>query len=213
MKALENKAKKYDKGIKILTLGRLPDIKKNIANNLIRKNETLLDIGMGTGSFAILCAKNGVKVTGVDSSIKMLNVAREKIDAEELSDVINIIKASVIELDEQFSGNSFDKVTAILVFSELYQTEQDFCLAQIHRILKEKGEFILVDEVKPKNLMKKIIYYFVRTPFILITYLKSQLTTKYLNNIEQKLMDHDFLIVEEKCYLFDTLKLIRSRKK
>jgi ubiquinone/menaquinone biosynthesis C-methylase UbiE len=212
MKALEKKAEKYDKGIKILTLGLLPKIKKYIAENLINTNETLLDIGMGTGTFAILCAKNGAKVTGIDNSSKMLGIARKNLESEGLNNVIQIIETSVIELDTLFSDNSYDMVTAILTFSELYQAEQDLCLAQIHRILKERGEFVLVDEVRPKSLLKRIIYYFVRIPLVLITYLKSQLTTKYLKNIEEQLKKHNFAIIEEKTYLLDSLKLIRSKK-
>jgi len=70
MKALEKKAEKYDKGINYLTLGRLPKIKMYISDNLMHKNENVLDIGMGTGTFAILCAKKGANVTGIDYSEK-----------------------------------------------------------------------------------------------------------------------------------------------
>ena len=68
MKSLENKAEKYDKGIRVLTLGKLPKIKKYISENYVEKDDTLLDIGMGTGTFTILCAKKGAKVTGIDYS-------------------------------------------------------------------------------------------------------------------------------------------------
>jgi ubiquinone/menaquinone biosynthesis C-methylase UbiE len=212
MKALEQKAEKYDKGIKILTLGRLPEIKKHIANNYVNNDETLLDIGMGTGSFAVLCAKNGVKVTGIDISEKMINVAKKNIISKSMNALIQIIKMPVIELDEKFSNNSFDKITAILLLSELYYNEQEYCLDQIYRILKEKGEFILVDEVKPIELLKRIPYYLIRIPLVIITYLKSLQTTKYLKNIEKRLENHNFSIIEQKSYLLDSLKLIRSQK-
>lgn len=213
MKALEKKSEKYDKGIKNLTLGRLPNIKKYISDNLVNKDDTLLDIGMGTGTFAILCAKKGVKVTGIDYSEKMLEVAKKKIESEGLTESIQIIKMPVIELDEQFPDNSFDKITAILSFSEFYQDEQDFCLKQINRILKDDGEFILVDEVKPKKVWKKIVYFFIRIPLVIITYFKSQLTTKSLKNIEERLESYKFSLIEEKYYLLDTLKLFRLKKK
>ncbi|MFX1303813.1 MAG: corrinoid protein-associated methyltransferase CpaM [Promethearchaeota archaeon] len=212
MKALEKKAEKYDKGIEILTLGRLSKIKNHIANNLVEKDETILDIGMGTGTFAILCAKKGVRVTGIDYSEKMLEVANKNIKQEELTDNIQIIRMPVIELEEQFSDKSFDKIIAILSFSEFYQNEQDYCLEQINRILKDDGEFILVDEVKPQKIWKKLIYFFVRIPLVIITYFKSQLTTKYLKNIEKRLEDHNFSLIEEKYYLLDTLKLFRLKK-
>ena len=212
MKALEKKAEKYDKGIKYLTLGRLPKIKKYISDTFINKDDTILDIGMGTGTFAILCAKKGAKVTGIDFSVKMLEVAKKNIEKEKLTERIQIIKMPVIELDERFSDLSFDIVIAILSFSEFYNDEQDFCLKQINRILKDDGEFVLVDEVKPEKLWKKLAYFFVRIPLVIITYFKAQITTKPLKNIEEKLRAHNFSLIEEKYYLLDTLKLFRLKK-
>ncbi len=212
MKALEKKAEKYDNGIRYLTLGRLPKIKKYISNNFIDKGDNVLDIGMGTGTFAILCAKKGAIVTGIDFSEKMLEVAKKNIQMEGLENSIRIIKMPVIELDEKFSGRSFDKITAILSFSEFYKDEQVFCLKQISRILKDSGEFILVDEVRPDKLWKKIAYLFIRIPLAIITYLKAQITTKPLENIEEKFGLYNFSLIEEKYYLLDTLKLFRLKK-
>ena len=212
MKALEKRAEKYDKGISYLTLGRLAKIKKYISDNLVHKNEEILDIGMGTGTFTILCAEKGAIVTGIDYSEKMLEVAKENIKLNGNTARIQIIKMPVIELDKQFSDKSFDKITAILVFSELYRAEQDFCLNQIFRILKDDGEFILVDEVKPKKIWKKIVYFFIRVPLVIITYFKSQLTTQSLKNVKERLESHNFFVIEEKCYLLDSLKLFRLKK-
>lgn len=212
MKALEKKAEKYDKGMKFLTLGQLPKIKKYITDNFVLKNEKILDIGMGTGTFSILCAKKGAIVTGIDYSEKMLEVAKENIKQNDLTESIQIVKMPVIELDKQFSDKSFDKITAILVLSELYQAEQDFCLDQINRILKDNGEFILVDEIKPKKIWKKFVYFFIRVPLVIITYFKSQLTTKSLKNIELRFESHNFILIEESSFLLDSLKLLRLKK-
>lgn len=212
MKSLEKKAEKYDKGIKILTLGRLPKIKQYIVDNYLKKDQILLDVGMGTGTFAILCAKKGLNVVGIDFSEKMLDIARKNIEKEDLTETIEIVKMSVIELDEKFADNSFDKVTAILVFSELYFKEQEFCLNQIFRILKENGEFILIDEVKPKIFWRKVLYFIIRIPLALITFIKAHVSTKSLEDIEKRLQNHSFIIIEEKLYLLDSLKIIRSKK-
>lgn len=212
MKSLESKAEKYDKGIKSLTLGRLPKIKQEIVENYLNEGENLLDIGMGTGTLAIIAAKKGVKVTGIDYSEKMLDVARKNLKNENLSESVKIIKMPVIDLDEAFPNNSFDKVTATLSFSELYQKEQEFCLNQIYRILKENGEFIIVDEVKPKKFWKKVVYFFVRMPISLLNFIKAHISTSPLTHFEQKLKKHNFMILEEKLYLLDTLKLIQSKK-
>jgi len=212
MKSLERKAEKYDKGIKLLTLGRLPKIKQYIVDNYLNKEEKLLDIGMGTGTFAILCAKKGINVTGIDNSEKMLEVAGKNIKSEGLNNTIKIFKMPIVELDENFKDNSFDKITAILLFSELYLQEQEYCLDQIYRILKVDGEFIIVDEVKPKKFWKKVIFFLIRIPLASIAFLKSHLSTTALKNFENMLKKHNFLAMEEKLYLLDTLKLIRSKK-
>ncbi|MFX1410470.1 MAG: corrinoid protein-associated methyltransferase CpaM [Promethearchaeota archaeon] len=212
MKSLEKKAEKYDKGIKILTLGRLPKIKEFIVENYLTKEETLLDIGMGTGTFAILCAKKGVNVVGIDFSEQMLEIAKKNREIKDLNDFIEIIRMPVIELEHRFPDNSFDKITTILLLSELYFKEQEFCLSQIFRILKENGEFILVDEVKPKKLWKKMIYSLIRIPLVLTTFIKSHLTTKPIKNLEERLIQHNFIIIEKKLYLLDSLKLIRLKK-
>lgn len=212
MKALERKAEKYDKGIKFLTLGKLPKIKEYIVDNYLNQKDTLLDIGMGTGTFAILAAKKGVTVIGIDKSEKMLEIARNNLISEKLDREIEIIRMPIVDIDEKFTAQSIDKVTAILSFSELYTKEQEFCLNQIFRILQNEGEFILVDEVKPKKLIKRIIIFFIRIPLVLITFLKSYLTTKPLKSIELRLRNHHFEIIEEKSYLLDSLKLFRLRK-
>ena len=212
MKSLEHKAEKYDKGIKLITLGKLPKIKQFIVDNYLHEGEKILDIGMGTGTFAILAAQKGVRVTGIDISEKMLEVAKNKITQENLSEQIEIIKMPVIDMDEKFKNKSFDKVVATLSFSEFYQKEQEFCLTQINRVLKNNGEFVILDEVKPKNIWKKILYFFVRIPIAFINFLKAHVSTSSLKNFDEKLETHNFLILEEHLYLLDTLKLVRAKK-
>ena len=212
MKSLEKKAEKYDRGIRILTFGKLPKIKKEIAENYIQLNDKLLDIGMGTGTFTILCAQKGAQVTGIDFSEKMLKVAQENINNAGVNEKIQIIKMPIVNLDKQFLEKSFDTITAILCFSELYSKEQDYALDQIFRILKDDGQFILVDEVKPKNFSKKILYFIIRIPIAFINFLKAHISTKRLKNLEEKLVGHKFTIIEQKLYLYDSLILMRLKK-
>ena len=212
MKSLEKKAEKYDRGIRILTFGKLPKIKQEIAENYVQLNDTLLDIGMGTGTFTILCAKRGAKVTGIDFSEKMLKVAQENIKNEGVNENIQIIKMPIINLDKEFMDNSFDTITAILCFSELYSKEQDFALDQIFRMLKDDGQLILVDEVKPKKFGKKLLYFFIKIPLVFINFLKAHISTNPLKSLEEKFEVHKFVIIEQKLYLLDSLILIRLKK-
>ena len=79
--------------------------------------------------------------------------------------------------------------------------------------MKDHGEFILVDEVKPKRIWKKILYFIIRIPIAFINFLKAHISTKPLKNFEERLEEHNFQVVEEKLYLLDTLKLMRIKKK
>jgi cyclopropane fatty-acyl-phospholipid synthase-like methyltransferase len=212
MKALEHKAEKYDAGMQTLTRGRLASIKKYVAENIIQSGDRLLDIGVGTGTFAIAAANNGAIVTGIDNSEKMLAVARSNLAAEKLSESVTLIHMPIIELDKQLVDHSFDKITAMLVFSELYHQEQEYCLDQIARLLEEEGEFILVDEVRPQNLLKRLAFYIIRIPLAIATYFKAQLTTRPLFHMVDMVKKHSFSIVEERFYLLDTLQLLRLRK-
>ena len=60
--------------------------------------------------------------------------------------------------------------------------------------------------------MKRVLYNVIRIPLVLITFLKTHITTKALKNLEKRLEKHKFQIIEEKLYLLDTLKLIRVKK-
>lgn len=134
------------------------------------------------------------------------------LEKEGFHNVLNVIKMPVVDLDKIFPNNSFDKITAILSFSEFYLKEQDYVLDQIYRILKDTGEFILVDEVKPKKKSKRILYFMIRIPIAFINFIQTHISTKPLKNFEDRLKAHKFQIIEEKLYLLDTLKLMRIRK-
>jgi len=168
---------------------------------------------MGTGSFAIACAEKGYHVFGIDQSEKMLEVGKKKISKLDLSSLITIFEMPIIDLDKKFPNDSFDKVTAILVLSELYEKEMEFCIRQVHRILKLDGEFIILDEVKPKKMWKRIIYALIRIPLLIVTFFSTHLTTHPLKEIIDLLKKNNFLIIEEKEFLLDSLKLIRAKKK
>jgi len=70
----------------------------------------------------------------------------------------------------------------------------------------------LIDEVKPKIFWRKVLYFIIRIPLALITFIKTHVSTKSLEDIEKRLQNHSFIIIEEKLYLLDSLKIIRSKK-
>ena len=72
------------------------------------KNRRILDCGCGTGEFSCWYAAQGSRVTAVDLSDPSLEHAREYADQYGLSDRVEFVKMSVLDLD--FPDDTFDLV-------------------------------------------------------------------------------------------------------
>ncbi|MCK5304561.1 MAG: methyltransferase domain-containing protein, partial [Candidatus Heimdallarchaeota archaeon] len=65
MNVLESSPHRYDRGIKILTLGKIDEIYDRLIAN-INKGDRVLDIGCGTGLLSIRAINKGASVVGID---------------------------------------------------------------------------------------------------------------------------------------------------
>ena len=212
MKLLESAPARYDRGMQLLTWKNHLKLLQEIVSRYIAEHDRILEIGVGTATLAILCAKKGAQVTGFDISLKMLEVARQKVVEAQLMDRIDLQEMSVVEMDTHVPDQSYDKIVATLVFSELSKDEQQFALIQCYRILKPGGKLIIGDEVKPASQLKKVAPYLLRIPLTLITYLVAQVTTTPLKSIDKKLVEVGFKIESVSKYFLDSLKLIVATK-
>jgi SAM-dependent methyltransferase len=67
-----------------------------------------LDAGCGTGKLAVLMAERGWTVTGVDSVLKPLAVARARARTAGAEDRVRFLKADVTRLDAALPAQKFD---------------------------------------------------------------------------------------------------------
>ncbi|MFD1319059.1 class I SAM-dependent methyltransferase [Loigolactobacillus zhaoyuanensis] len=97
--------------------------------------KTVLDLGCGYGWHCIYAAEHGAKaVTGVDLSAQMLQVARQKTTAAN----VTYQQADIAQVD--FPENTFDVVLSSLAFHYLESFTE---IAQaVHHYLKPNGKFI-----------------------------------------------------------------------
>ena len=100
----------------------------------------VLDIGGGTGLWALKLAKSGYEVTVADLSHKMLEVGRRKAECLGFGSKIDFIKADICNLS-QFQPDSFNLVIA--------QGDPLSCCAdarqairEVYRVLRVKGFFV-----------------------------------------------------------------------
>lgn len=123
---------------------------------------TVLDIATGTGDFAILAAKmlKPDKLVGVDISEGMMEIGRQKVEHEGLSDIISFKKEDCLKLS--FNDCTFDAVTAafgIRNFADLDQGLREMC-----RVLRTGGHLSIVELTSPRSFpMKQLFYIYSHT--------------------------------------------------
>ena len=185
MKILESTPSRYDRGISILTLGKIDESYDRLIAQ-VQKGERVLDIGCGTGRLSLKAALKGATVKGIDVNAQMLEIAEKRVAEANLSQIVELSEMGVAELGNEESS-SYDVVMSGLCFSELTENEIKYALNEIKRILKSDGLLLIADEVKPKSITKRFLYGFIRIPLVVITYLITQTTTHAVQGLEVKI--------------------------
>jgi demethylmenaquinone methyltransferase/2-methoxy-6-polyprenyl-1,4-benzoquinol methylase len=206
MKVLEGAPERYDRGMRLLTAGRLERVHGDMAARLA-PGDRVLDIGCGTGALASLLAGKGCRVTGIDVSPAMLAQARRRLQAAGLADKVSLREMGAVDLDTAFEAGSYDAIVSSLVFSELSDDEIAYTLAQCRRILRPGGCLMIADEVLPESAMGRLGAFLLRLPFVLAAFLLSQNTTRQVEQLEERVMGAGFSVTDTRRYLAGTMRL------
>ena len=99
----------------------------------------VVEIGTGWGGFAIYAAKNyGCKVTTTTISQQQYNLAKERVEAEDLSDQVTLLLDDYRDLNQHYAG-TFDKLVSIEMIEavgwKFYPTFFEHCA----QLLKPNG--------------------------------------------------------------------------
>lgn len=210
MKILESSSSRYDKGINFISLGSMKKVYDKILP-YCNQDSNILDLGCGTGALTIRAGSKGSTVKGIDINAEMLNICRERVNLAKLNDKITLLEKGVAEItDEQ--ANSFDIVMSGLCFSELSNDEIIFTLKECFRILKPKGTLIIIDEVVPKNIFKRILHLLIRIPVVIITYILTQTTTKAVKKLPEKIESANFKVTSTEYAFLGSLLMVVAEK-
>jgi demethylmenaquinone methyltransferase/2-methoxy-6-polyprenyl-1,4-benzoquinol methylase len=211
MKVLESAPQRYERGMRILTLGRLERVHRDIAA-WMEAGDRVLDLGCGTGALAVMIARKGVHVTGVDISAAMLGQAAERIREEVLQEQVTLREMGAVDLDTVFADGCFDAVTSTLVFSELSDDEIDYTLAECRRVLRAGGRLLIADEVLPDSALCRVATALFRLPFAVLAYLLTQNTTRRVAALAPRIEGAGYRMLESRKYLAGTLRLYVGEK-
>jgi len=191
--------------MRLLTLGRIDVIKREIASVWVEPGHEVLEIGCGAGTLAALMTGRGARVTGIDVSNPMLALAQQTAPDAEL------FHMTATEIEKLGEGR-FDRIVSTLAFSELSEDEINYVLRAAAVLLKPGGMLVVADEVRPGDIGQRIASAFVRWPLAAITFLLTQNTTHALKDFDGKLRQAGFRVAAQQRYLLGTLILFVAEK-
>jgi demethylmenaquinone methyltransferase/2-methoxy-6-polyprenyl-1,4-benzoquinol methylase len=148
----------YDGLNRVISFGIDIKWRKKVLQLVSDKNpKTVLDIATGTGDLAILMTKtNAERIVGLDISAGMLDVGRKKIESQKLSDKIEMILADSENMP--FENDTFDAITVAFGVRNFETLEKG--LAEILRVLKPNGIFVILETSVPEKTPYKQGYTF-----------------------------------------------------
>lgn len=127
-------AEKYDLWFET-TLGKyVADREKKLVLELARpvKGEKMLDVGIGTGFFALEFMKRGIEIIGIDVSTKMLAIAAGK-------GFKNIAPGDAVDL--HFPNETFDLVVSITALEFIKEPRR--AVSEMMRVCKRGGRVVV----------------------------------------------------------------------
>jgi ubiquinone/menaquinone biosynthesis C-methylase UbiE len=101
------------------------------------KGQRALDLACGEGYNTRMVARNGAKVTGVDFSMKLVELARIEETRKKLG--IDYRVSDVADLSE-FPSNHFDVVTCFMALMDI--KNYGGTVSEVSRVLKNMGRFV-----------------------------------------------------------------------
>jgi ubiquinone biosynthesis O-methyltransferase len=167
MALFDGEASAYDTWFSV-KLGKYADeIETKLLFDLLQPQSgmKILDVGCGTGNISIKLARMGCKVTGIDVSAKMLEMAKTKTALESLD--IEYFMQDIYETDYQ---NDFDAICSNTAFEFLPDKEK--AIEKMLQAVKQGGKIVIgtinknsdwydyyAEEIKKENSFFSIFKY------------------------------------------------------
>lgn len=161
MRWLESAPRRYDSGMRIVTLGRVDALHRELVEAVAPVPGTaVLEIGCGTGSVTLPLVERGANVTALDQNPEMLALAVARLGergaTQPSQGSVTWLERSAAEIDA-LPEAGFDAVVASLSLSEMSSSERSFVLRAARARLRPGGLLAVADEVTPKGVARALL--------------------------------------------------------
>lgn len=178
------------RGLPPWDIGRPQPAFEALVNDGEIKPGKALDVGCGTGENAMLLAKSGCTVTGIDLTEDAITKARAK--AKERKITVDFIIGNVLELNRFFVENTFDIVIDSGLFHVMTDEERPVFARQINRVLKPCGNYFMMcfsdkesGTIGPRRVSKDEIKE-TFSPFFRLNYIRDTAFTTRIGDLSKK---------------------------
>ncbi len=212
MRLLESAPARYDAGMRMLTLGKVGQIREAVAAAAaLSPGARVLEIGCGTGAVTEALVARGARVTAIDQNPEMLERARALL-ANAPQEAVSFIERTASEIDA-FPERSFDAVVASLSLSEMSRQERGFVLKCAYRALRPDGVIVIADEVRPRSLAKRILQGIVRGPQAALAWIVVGTVSRPIPDPAAELVAAGFVLRSETRWLLESLAVVIAERR
>ena len=197
-------SKKYDLMNDVMSFGAHRMWKKRLVEMMnIQINDTIIDVGSGTGDLVKLILKenNYISIYSVDLNIDMMNEGKKKFNNKQLKK-IQFINANAEKLP--FENNFFDKYVISFCLRNITNVEK--AIQEAFRILKPGGIFYCLEFSMPTSRIINVLYSKYKNK--IIPYMGERIANnknayKYLEESISQFLHQDILLNKIKNVGFD----------
>lgn len=219
----DNISGNYDGLNRVISLGIDVKWREKVVEIVGKNNpKQILDIATGTGDLALMMAAlKPDRIVGLDISVGMLEVGKQKIAKANLTDKIEMIVGDSEEMP--FDDNTFDAITVSFGVRNFANLNKG--IAEIARVLKPTGVLVILETSNPTKFPFKQGYKLYTSLFLPVVgklFSKDKVAYSYLsesansfpfgvafNNILQK---NGFTSTEHKPVTFGVATIYTARK-
>lgn len=192
----------YDLFVWVVSLGKERAYReKTLDLAKLKPGESVLDIGCGTGTLAIV-AKHRVspagRVYGVDASTEMLARASKK---AKKAGVEVMFKNGIVE-GLPFPDGHFDVVFSTVMLHHLGRQARQECAREVRRVLKPGGRVLVVDFARPAEGKRGLLDHFHHRGYLSLADLVALLSETGLNIVDSGAVgigDLQFVLAAAPC--------------
>lgn len=143
-------ARRYDLLNRVMSLGMDQGWRRKLVRALqIDEAANVLDVATGTADVALAIAEAypRARVTGLDPSVQMLDIGRDKVDAATLSDRVELVEGDAQSLP--FDDNHFD--ASVVSFGIRNVPDRELGLREMVRVTRPQGRVVVLELSEPRT--------------------------------------------------------------